>query len=291
MAPTDPRDARIAELEALLKAALARIEDLEAVVAKQAARIAELEARLGTNSSNSSKPPSSDPPGAPRQAKPATGRKRGGQPGHERRMRELVPVEKVDALVELKPPSCRGCGAKLVGGDPWPLRHQVTEIPRIKPTVTEYQLHTLKCECCGKRTRAELPLGVPRGAFGPVLMATIALVTSRFRQSKRLAQELLESLLGVKLSTGAICKIGRQSSEAVAAPVEAAREFVKVQDVVNGDETGWFEGNANGRKNRAWLWVATTPLVSVFLIARSRGEAVARKILGDDFRGIFGSDR
>jgi transposase len=270
----DPRDELIAQLRAELAAALARI--------------AELEAKLGQNSSNSSKPPSSDPPGAPpRRPRTASGRKRGGQPGHERQIR---PLQKPDEVKEVKPDSCSGCQKPLTGSDPKPLIHQVTEIPRIQPHVTEYRLHALGCPC-GRVTRAELPRGVPHGAFGPVLMATVALATSRFRQSKRLAQEFLSTILNVDLSTGVICKIEQQTSEAVAAPVEEAREYVPEQPVVNGDETGWFEGQAEGRKLRAWLWVATTPLVTVFLIAKSRGEAVARKLLGDEFRGLFGSDR
>jgi transposase len=280
----DPRDARIAELEALLKAALARIVDLEG-------KVAELTARLNQNSTNSSKPPSSDPPGVPRQAKAPSGRKPGGQPGHKRSMRKLLPVDHVDDLKEVLPSVCRCCGRRLHGRDPDPLRHQVTEIPAIRPSVTEYQLHALACADCGVVTRAELPLGVPKGAFGPVLTSVVALCTVRFRQSKRLAQELLSTLLNVDMSLGAISKIERHTSEVLAAPVEEAGEHVRQQAVANGDETGWYEGKSEGRKQRAWLWVVTTALVTVFRIAKSRGEDVAREMLGDDFQGILGSDR
>jgi transposase len=220
-----------------------------------------------------------------------TGKKPGGQPGHERRLREPVPPEQVDETLELVPEKCRCCGEALSGRDAEPLRHQVTEIPRIQPKVSEYRLHKLACSHCGAETRAELPIGVPRGQFGPVLMATMALLTVRFRQSKRLAQELISTLLNVEVSTGAICKNEQRTSAALAETVERAREHVRAQPVVNGDETGWYEGKSDGRKQRAWLWVATTTAVTVFLIARSRGAAVARTLLGDDFQGIFGSDR
>ena len=280
----DPRDARIAELEALLRAALARISDLEA-------KVADLTARLGQNSSNSSKPPSSDPPSIERKPKVPSGRKPGGQPGHKRNMRELVPVALVDHLEVLVPAACRCCNGRLHGRDPEPLRHQVTEVPVIKPTVTEFQLHALQCRRCGEITRAELPPGVPRGAFGPVLSSMVALCTVRFRQSKRLAQELLSTLLNVEMSLGAISKIERHTSEVLAAPVEEAREHVRQQAVANADETGWYEGKADGRKCRAWLWVVTTSLVTVFKIAKSRGEDVARDMLGDGFKGVLGADR
>ena len=281
MAERDPADvARIAELEAKLAWALERIAMLESTIAQ-----------LTQNSTNSSKPPSSDPPGIPRQAKSPSGRKPGGQPGHKRSMRELVPVDQVDDLKEVLPSVCRRCGGHLRGRDPDPLRHQVTEIPVIKPSVTEYQLHALACADCGAVTRAELPPGVPRGAFGPVLSSVVALCTVRFRQSKRLGQELLSTLLNVEMSLGSISKIEQQTSEVLAAPVEEARGHVRQQAVANADETGWFEGKSGGRKQRAWLWVVTTSLVTVFKIAKSRGEDVAREMLGDGFQGVLGADR
>src|SRR5436309_9674808 len=89
-------------------------------------RIADLEERLGKNSTNSSQPPSSDPPSVKRRPPaPASGRKRGGQPGHRRHSRPLVPPERLRQVFECKPPSCRSCGHGLHGDDPEPLRHQV----------------------------------------------------------------------------------------------------------------------------------------------------------------------
>lgn len=284
MPELDPRDARIAELEAKVAWLMDRVAKLEA-------ENGDLRARLAQNSTNSSKPPSSDPPGVPRQVKPPSGRKPGGQPGHKRNLRELIPVEQVDEVKDVLPSICRCCKGHLHGRDPDPIRHQVTEVPVVKPTVTEYRLHALGCTDCGEVTRAELPAGVPRGAFGPVLASMVALCTVRFRQSKRLAQELLSTLLNVEMSLGAISKIEQQSSEVLAAPVEEAREYVRQQAVANADETGWFEGKSEGRKQRAWLWVVTTSLVTVFKIAKSRGEDVAREMLGDDFQGVLGADR
>ena len=285
MAQRDPADiARIADLEAKLAWALERISVLEA-------KVEQLTAQLAQNSTNSSKPPSSDPPGVERKVKAPSGRKPGGQPGHTRNMRDLVPADQVDEMKELVPPSCRRCHHHLLGRDPHPLRHQVTEVPVVKPTVTEYQLHALVCPYCGEVTRAELPVGVPRGAFGPVLVSMVALLTIRFRQSKRLAQELALTLLNVDVSLGAISKIEQQTSEALAVPVEEAREYVRHQSVANADETGWYEGKSEGKKERAWLWVVTTALVTVFKIAKSRGEDVAREMLGEGFQGVLGADR
>src|SRR3954451_13252569 len=82
-------------------------------------RVAQLEARLNQTSRNSSKPPSSDPPGArPRPAKESTGRKSGGQPGHEGHGRKLKSESEVDQIIDVRPEHCGQCGTLLLGEDP-----------------------------------------------------------------------------------------------------------------------------------------------------------------------------
>src|SRR5437763_5988247 len=111
-----------------------------AVVQSLERRIAALEQRLNTNSTNSSKPPSSDPPSVKRRPPaPASGKKRGGQPGHRQHTRALVPPEQLRQVIECKPTRCRSCGLDLQGDDPDPLRHQVAEVPPIVPVVDEYR--------------------------------------------------------------------------------------------------------------------------------------------------------
>src|SRR5687767_8883015 len=139
-------------------------------------RIRELEARLGQNSSNSSRPPSTDPPQAPpRQKAPATGRKRGGQPGHRGAYRALLPADQVDEVVVVVPAACRHCRQPFLEAAGhrrsrvW--RHQVVELLPLAVQVTEYQMLARRCPACTKRTRADLPVGVPRRPFGPRLTA------------------------------------------------------------------------------------------------------------------------
>jgi transposase len=282
----DPRDRRIAELEAQVAERDQLIASLKAHIEVLTARVAELEARLGRNSSNSSRPPSSDPPGTRRKEPSGTGRKRGGQPGHPGAKREMLPVEEVDEVKRFVPKRCGQCRTHLRGEDPAPLRHQVTEVPPIKPVVTEYQCHALTCEQCGAVTRAELPPDVPTSAFGPRLTAMVAVCTGAYRMPKRIAQELLSAFLGVDLSLGSVPKLEQRVSASVAEPVEAARQFVRSSRQVHLDETGWTE-----EKRRAWLWVAATPLVSVFEVVRSRGKEVAQRMLGLGFAGTAISDR
>ncbi len=259
---------------------------LRAKVATLEARVAMLEERLSQNSQNSSRPPSSDPAHLPRPQRKPSGRKPGGQPGHEGAGRFLKPPEEVDEVVEIKPEICSDCGAKLKGSDPHPVRHQVTELPPIRAKVTEYQLHTLPCAICGISTTAPLPQGVPRGAFGVRIGALASLLTGAYRISKRNVRDLFEDCFGVDLALGSICPLEQITSKAVAAPVEEARAYVQAQPAVNMDETGWRQDN-----HRAWLWTAATALVSVFLIRASRGSKVVCELLGQTFKGVVGSDR
>jgi hypothetical protein len=101
----------------------------------------------------------------------------GGQPGHPGQTRTLRPVEEVDEVVVLKPERCSSCHAPLVGDDPTPFRHQVLEIPPIKPVMTEYPWHQLVCPACGATTRAPWPEGGPSGTYGPRVHAPVALCT------------------------------------------------------------------------------------------------------------------
>jgi len=123
---------------------------LQAEVARLRAQLHSLRAQLSQTSATSHKPPSSDPPDRVRvRVRELSTRPRGGQPGHRGTTRALLPAVEVDELHVCQPTHCTGCGSPLTGNDPSPLRHQVTELPPLQPTVIEYQLHALRCGCCG----------------------------------------------------------------------------------------------------------------------------------------------
>lgn len=275
------------ELRTIVEAQKRVIAALERRIHELEARILELEARLGQRSGNSSRPPSTDPPGAPPPARPRrTGRKRGGQPGHEKHERALVPPEKVTRMHLLKPLACDCCGQRLHGEDPEPERHQVIEIPRVVPVVDEYQRHTLTCDACGASTRAALPVGVPTGQFGPRLQAIVSVCSGAYRMSKRAIEEMIEDFFGVPISLGSIANLEQVTSEALAAPVEEVARTIRAQPVVHADETSWFE-----HSKRAWLWVAVAAHMALFLIRARRNARVAKELLGEAFAGILVSDR
>lgn len=270
-----------AEAQAYIRALEARVTALEATVQR-------LLERLQQDSYNSSRPPSSDPPQAmgKRARRGPRGRKPGGQPGHQGRSRALVPLEDVDAVLPVKPTHCARCRHPLHGEDGQPQRHQVAELPPVKPVVTEYQLHGLVCPACGATTRAALPVGVPPGGFGPRVQATVALCTGAYHLSKRTTQDVLHDLFGMAMSLGTITHLEQATVQALAAPVAAAQTYVRAQPIAHLDETGWREG-----RTRAWLWVAVTAWVTVFAVRLSRGAKVAQELLGARFCGILVTDR
>jgi len=267
-------------VQELVVSLLATVEQLQK-------RIADLEELLNKTSQNSSKPPSSDPLNAPsRPKRTRSGRQRGGQKGHKGHGRSLKPAEQVDHIVEVRPLSCARCGVLLLGEGPKPLRHQVTELPRIKPKVTEYRRHTVRCICCGAHTQADWPSDMPKGSFGPRLQATVGYLTGRIGTSQRDTTEMMEILFHTAIALGSIPALEQRVSTALRKPVEGVQTYVQKQAVVNIDETGWHE-----KTKRIWLWVVATALVSVFRLLPSRGSDSVEKMLGKTFKGIAGSDR
>ena len=271
----------------LQAAILALVQIHQQQIAALEARVNDLEARLKLNSTNSSKPPSSDPIGLKRKPPaPPSGRKRGGQAGHRKAFRPLVPPAKVHETFECKPEACRRCGQGLRGDDLTPLIHQVAELPGIEPIVAEYRLHRLVCPGWGETTCATPPPGVPRGGFGPYLQAVLAVFAGAYRLSKRPIQQLSADLYGLSISTGMISKLERLSAAALEAPYNELAVSVHAAEAANIDETSWRQD-----RKRAWLWVTVTRTAAVFTIARHRSGEVARALLGSEPEQVVGSDR
>jgi transposase len=261
-------------VQAVLTAMQRQIDDLRT-------EVADLRDRLNRDSSNSSKPPSSDPPHAkPAPPRVPSGKRRGGQLGHPRHTRpELHP----DQIVDLRPTACGRCGVRLGGDDPAPLRHQVIELPPVRPVVTEYRRHRLPCSNCGRVVCPPLPADV-RGGYGPRVHAVCALLSGAYRVGKRGAARLMGDLFGVPIGPAAVCDLQRETAAALEPVVRAAHAHVTGKPA-NVDETGWREG-----RKRGWLWVAVTAGVTVFLIRLSRARAVLADLIPGK-PGVLTTDR
>ena len=250
-------------------------------------RVEELERRLGMTPKNSSLPPSSQHPHAkPAPPKQKSKRKRGGQAGHEKFERALIPPEEVGETIVLKPDACRRCGERLKGNDPTPLRHQVWELPEIRPIITEYHRHRLICACCGTTTAAELPAGVPEGQSGPRLVAFVALLMAYFRQSKRRVGLFCETVLHTPCSPGLVVKLQNKASEALRPAYDDLVERLPQQEVLGADESPTKEAN-----HKAWLWTFVARDFTVFAVRPTRGGEVLDELLTKRFRGIVTCDR
>jgi len=265
-------------------AVLALVQSYEQRLTALQRRLEDLEQQLGQNSTNSSRPPSSDPPTVKRAPPEApSGRRSGGQPRHALHQRPRL--EPTQPPITLKPTACRQCGQALTGTDPEPLRHQVLELPVFRPDVLEYHLHRLPCAGCGRTTCATLPIGVPTGGQGPRLQGAVALLTGAYRLSKRQVESLCADLLGVPLSAGQVCAVEAEVVAATAPVVTELRAYVQEQSA-NVDETGWWQ-----KEHRGWLWSVVTRGVTVFVLALSRAASVVQELIDPSAGQVITTDR
>ncbi len=124
------------------------------------------------------------------------------------------------------------------------------------------------------------------GSFGERLQGLIGYLGGRFGVSQRDMAEMLETVFHLEMGLGSIPTQQQRLSQALKQPVEAAQKYVQTQQAVNLDETGWHELMKN-----IWLWVCTTPSVTVFRLFQGRGSSGAAELLGENYAGIVGSDR
>ena len=273
------------EAQAIIRALLAENAALRAELEQLRAQVEQLS--KGKTPQNSSLPPSTQHPHArPTPRKRKSKKRRGGQPGHPKHERALIPSEDCDEVKSLKPKNCRRCDSKLSGIDPNPLRHQVWELPEIKALVTEYQRHRLECLCCGETTCAELPPGVPQGQSGPRLMAFTSLLMAYYRQSKRRTAEFLNTLLGQPCCPALTVKMQTRVTAALRPSYEELAGQLPSEEQLSIDETPSKQENG-----KAWLWTFVARTFTVFTVRPTREATALVDLLTDAFCGIVTCDR
>lgn len=249
-------------------------------------RIDDLEDRIKKSPQNSSLPPSTQHPHAkPVPAKPKSKKNRGGQPGHQKYERKLIPAEACTSVVTVRPRACRRCGTKLTGTDKHPLRHQVWELPQIQPIITEYQQQRLTC-ACGVTTCASLPAGVPTGQSGPRLIAFSATLMAHFRQSKRRAALFISSVLNIPCSASLTVKHQNIATQALRSPYGELVKALPSQPHLSGDESPTKQIML-----KSWLWTFVAKRFTVFALRNSRAATTIHELLGKTFSGVMSCDR
>jgi transposase len=262
------------------------VAECHAVIAVLIERVKLLEERVNLDSNNSSKPPSSNGPGTLNRAqRRASDRKRGAQPGHKGHSRAMLDEAEVDRLVDCKPEAVCDCGGQveLMG---LPQRHQVFEVPPMRAQVDEYRLYSGRCTGCGKPHAGVLPAGVPKGQLGPRALSLVGVLGTRYHLTQRKIRNLLDQLMGLSFSVGAISQAHGKVAQALKTPVAEAAASLCSADALWMDETHYpREGIAN------WVWAAVQPLLAVFAIYPSRARYVILDFIGDKCTAAVTTDR
>jgi transposase len=266
--PTD--DYRVQDYAAEVSTYRTLVAELRVQNAALVARVAELERRLGLNSANSGKPPSSDGLKKPVRVgslRERTGKKPGGQKGHPGKT--LSRTETPDATVDHFPPICAACGAAM--SEAMATGHaarQVFDLPEPRPLiVTEHRAFACRCGTCGMTTRAAFPEDVAAPVQYGARMAAFVVYLLHFQllPEKRLA-ELMADLFGVHLATATIAGMSKASAARFQGFALAVRDYVAAAPVKHLDETGFRIGGKT-----QWLHVASTILLTVYRISPKRG--------------------
>ncbi len=224
-----------------------RIKPSEQELANKEAQTQELLEKINRTSNDSSSPPSSDPLSAQKpESKKKSGKKRGGQPGHKGHSRFLYEPSECQEVFNHHPEICSCCGEQLSGEDANPYRHQIVEIPLIKPIVVEHRLHQLTCGNCGTSTRAVLPENVNPSGDGMRVVALVAVLSKLYRYSQGMVESAMSDVFGIPMSLGTVNKLRLEASSALSSVVEEAKTYVQNSRVVGADETSFAQGNVDG---------------------------------------------
>ena len=262
------------------------VSECHAVIGQLMERVKLLEERVNLDSNNSSKPPSSNGPGSPnRSQRRVSQRKRGAQAGHKGHARAMLDESEVDRLVDCKPQDYCECGSQVVLAGA-PQRHQVFEVPPMRAQVDEYRLYSGRCAGCGKAHAGVLPAGVPKGQLGPRALSLVGVLGTRYHLTQRKIRNLLDQLMGLSFSVGAISQAHGKVAGALKSPVAQAVDSMRQADTLWMDETHYpREGISN------WVWAAVQPLLAVFAIYPSRARYVILDFIGEQCTAVVTSDR
>lgn len=280
---------RVVALEQLVARIETRLVEQDKIITTQAERIKHLEhelAKYKKNSSNSSKPPSSDIVKPPKENRANGERKIGGQPGHPKHYRPLFSLEDIDAVHTHALDACPVCGGELLPSDAAPRVVQQVEIIEKPVRIEEHRGTAYWCAGCRKIHYAPLPAEVEHGGLaGPRLTALVGYMKGCCHASYSTIQAFVRDVAGVTLSRGQLGKLVGKAAASLDAPYRELLDRLPAEALVNVDETGHKD---NGDK--FWTWCFRADLYTLFRIDKSRGSKVLIDVLGKEFNGVLGCD-
>jgi transposase len=251
-------------------------------------RMRRLEERLGMDSTNSSKPPSTDNKLTKSSPQKSTDKKtkRGGQKGHKGST--LLQRDTPDFTEVIKPTTCSKCQSSLEGYSSYKItKRQVFDIPKANINVKEYQGHSIVCSCCHHKNHTIFPNGVNAPTqYGKNLSAFIAYLHSYQMVPYERITQLIDDLYSHKLSTGTIITMLQKTYDATQESETHTKALLKRSPLLHCDETGV---SVEGRLH--WIHVASTSHLTYFLLHKRRGQTAtdAMGIL-PTYTGIVKSD-
>ena len=284
----------LAEAKQIVAQQAAQITEQAAQITELQALVEGLRAALGQNSSNSSKPPSSDSPSQreknrAKRARKASQRKRGGQPGHKGHQRAFLPADAIDEIKNYRPEVCVHCGLSVLQSTccETPKIHQVVDLSeKGGVVVVEYRRHGVCCERCGEVVWAELSAQIPAQAFGPRLRSIVAMLTGVYHLSRRHVKRLLFEIFGIRIALGTISNIERRISGLLKPVVAQAKAIADAASVKHTDGTSWYQcGKLQS------LWTVATQTVTVFSILADGCAPTLQTLFERLNHGILVSDR
>jgi transposase len=277
----------IAEAMAPLQKRIAELEQRVVELATENAALKTEIARLKKNSSNSSKPPSSDIVKPPKPVPPQGGkRKIGGQPGHERHLRAPFTPEQIDRVEPHTLQVCPACGGRVRPAGLPPRVIQQAELVVRPVALVEHQAQACQCVRCGQIHYAPLPAAVAQGGLlGPTLTALVGYLKGVCHASFSTIRKFCRDVLKFRVSRGQLVKVVHKAAAAMAGAYEQLRALLPDEACLNVDETGHKELG-----KRWWTWCFRAQLYTLFKIDRSRGSEVLVEMLGREFAGVLGCD-
>ena len=270
------KELNVSELESLDKGALI------AIIKHLVERVNALEARLSKNSSNSSKPPSSDyhPPRKPKSLRKGTNKKAGGQKGHKGKT--LALSQHPNKTHRNKVSNCDKCHHTLSGVEAEIEKRQVYDIPKITIEITEYQIERKTCPSCAHQTLGQFPQGVThKTQYGKNIQGLSVYMNQYQMVPFKRIKEFFADVFGHNINEGSLVTMNKRCYESLQGFEDEVKRQLCNGAVAHFDESGMRVG-----KKRYWIHVASTSLLTLFKIHEKRGQ-VAMNAMGiiNDFKG------
>lgn len=262
-------EAVVSLIQGLIAAHQKQINELTGTIEKLQKRVEELEIQVNKNSHNSNKPPSSDGMRKQRgkKSRKKSRKKPGGQKGHEGHQLKMSKNPDHRQIHDVE--KCRGCNESLEGTEASDYdRRQVFDIPEIKLEVTEHQAAIKECPLCGCINKADFPEGITRPTQYGKRIKGLAVYLSQYQllPYERLV-DFMRDIFGFTLSKGTVYNFNKQGYEFLKPVEDKIKGLLKKSSIVHSDETG-----ISCVKTLQWLHVASTSLLTYYLIHAKRGK-------------------